>query len=376
MATVIYIIWLVTFLPFHLMLSSALAEAVLSCCVIADVVAIAIYFVPSIPGGVPFIALVVCFVLSMIIYAILFHRKVRMIKTILTVVDPDMTEEEKFQAFDAHRLDRDEKYAIMFLTVGFTEMCDCLLDWSLVHYIADHFDTNNSICSLVQIMAFFPGESRKLNSLFGRALKRRDLEIQNRFLIYQVYRINTLRQSSTSLQASEKLSELISHVFIILLHISAAILLFGIGIVTAGVELVDRKLGMMPIHDRIIETDPQSLGTESIDELADDVLAVRGIHHVIVGIFGIEQTKSLVVLGCQNRVFHSRQACATGEIAGIKKIGIEVFEIKIVFGIGYFFVLLYPFVTSRHCVKPEMNKHTKSIVHQPRRITGSLATNI
>ena len=207
-AALAYIMWFVDFLPFHLTWASTLAEAVMCCGIAADVIMIVIYFVPTIPGAVPLIAVLCVFVVAFIVFHIVFKYKVKKIVKILTLESQDWTENDKYQHFDDYRVDRSEKYVIMLLTRGFTERCDMFLDWSLVHYIVDHFESNHAICSVVQMVAFFPGESRKLNILFSKALKKRDLRLADRFLIYQVYRINTLRQSSTSLQASEKLSDL------------------------------------------------------------------------------------------------------------------------------------------------------------------------
>lgn len=203
-----YVMWFVDFLPFHLTWASTLAEAIMCCGIAADLIMIVIYFVPSIPGGVPLIGVLCVFVVAFIVFHIVFKFKVKKIVKILTVGSPDWNENDKYQHFDDCRVDRSEKYVIMLLTRGFTERCEMFLDWSLVHYIVDHFESNQAICSVVQMVSFFPGESRKLNILFSRAVRKRDLGLADRFLIYQVYRINTLRQSSTSLQASEKLSDL------------------------------------------------------------------------------------------------------------------------------------------------------------------------
>ena len=168
----------------------------------------------------------------------------------------------------------------------------------------------------------------------------------------------------------QKLGNLISHVFVILLHISAAILLFSIGIVTTGMDLVDRKFGVMPVNHRIIETNLQSFGTERVQKLAHDILAVGRVHYVVIGIFGIKQTKSLVVLGRQHRVFHTRRLCFSCPLAGIVKIGIEMIEIALIFLLGNKFRRFAPFVARTKRIQSEMNKHAKAVMHEPFGIPG------
>ena len=50
---------------------------------------------------------------------------------------------------------------------------------------------------------------------------------------------------------------------------------------------------------------------------------------------------------------------------GIKKIGIEITEIYVVFFLGNNFSGLDPLVTRRHGIQPEVDEHSKTVTDKP-----------
>ena len=61
---------------------------------------------------------------------------------------------------------------------------------------------------MIQIINFFPGESRLLSRMTMMLMAKRSLTFEQRFLIYQVYKVKTLRQFSSSSDSQIKLNEL------------------------------------------------------------------------------------------------------------------------------------------------------------------------
>lgn len=167
------------------------------------------------------------FIVSVIVNYFLFRHRYKIIGEALHIhQEKEVTEnaenqenqenppEQIFTENDFHEyykglgLDSSQTKAITYMHVGFTEMCEYFLNWSLTRYIVGTYKSTSAICSVIQLISFFPSEFRQLNNLFSLLSSRTDLSFANRFLIYQVYRIKTLRQSSSSSDANDRLSNL------------------------------------------------------------------------------------------------------------------------------------------------------------------------
>ncbi|OHT15458.1 Adenylate and Guanylate cyclase catalytic domain containing protein [Tritrichomonas foetus] len=139
----------------------------------------------------------------------LFKKRYEKIATDLFFPPNENKKDSEFMAyFEGLGLGYSEKLAITYLHVGLTQICPLFLNWSLVRFISQNYPSNYAICSTIQVLSYFPTEFRQMNSLFSLVTTRTDLNFINRFLIYQVYRIKTLRQSSTSSDANERLIKL------------------------------------------------------------------------------------------------------------------------------------------------------------------------
>ncbi|OHS95919.1 Adenylate and Guanylate cyclase catalytic domain containing protein [Tritrichomonas foetus] len=101
-----------------------------------------------------------------------------------------------------------EKKAITYLHVGFTEICPMFINWTFTKFLTKNLPTVNVTTTLLQIVSFFPTEYHQLNTLFSSLTNRMNLSFNTRFLIYQTYRIKALRQSSNSSDANERLIKL------------------------------------------------------------------------------------------------------------------------------------------------------------------------
>ena len=206
-----YILYRVMFMPYVSPASNPITAGGLTTIIINDVLSFIFYFIPSINHAIPLIATLCIFVVATIVFVIFFKKRTKKIIEHLTLdetLGAVTHEEERFDYYDSLGLSRNEKLALMYLHVGFKNMCPLFLDWSLLKYILQRHSSENAVCGCLQILNFFPGESRLLNRLTVTLTSRRNLNFVQRFLIFQVYKIKTLRQFSASSDSNLKLSEL------------------------------------------------------------------------------------------------------------------------------------------------------------------------
>ncbi|OHT02589.1 Adenylate and Guanylate cyclase catalytic domain containing protein [Tritrichomonas foetus] len=203
-----FILFHLAYMPFHQLYGNLLATSSIQTSIFLDIFMIIALHVKNIPRYVPFVIILVIIIGSMIVNYFLFKYRIKTVVRNLTYTNESMTDEEKIDNFNEIGLHLSEKKALMYLRIGFAKICDMFIDWSLIRYIASVYSSNSAIAACVQILAFFPGESRQLNAFFINATSKRSLGYAHRFLIYQVHRIKTLRQSSASSDANEKLADL------------------------------------------------------------------------------------------------------------------------------------------------------------------------
>src|SRR6185437_4815674 len=104
---------------------------------------------------------------------------------------------------------------------------------------------------------------------------------------------------------------------------------------------------------------------ESIHVFAHQVAVGLCIGGFIVGVFGVEQAKALVVFGGKHRVFHTGGFGLARPFNGIEEVGVKLVEIFLVFLVGHMLVMLYPLVAGGARVQTPMNKHAETRVCPP-----------
>lgn len=202
-------IYIIKRLPFHTKINNGVFIAVTLSAAIIEIKKIIASFVQE-----PFIgmtqlaivpvALVVCFIIAFIVV----NLKYKKIQKMLTDPEEPRSSEDKYTYFMDIGLNKNETIPILFLRVGFVKICDYFIDWSLVKFITHFYTSNKTVCSVLQILSYFPTEIRQMNSLFSVVSCKMDLKFDDRFLIYQAYRLKTLRQSSSPLDANERMMKL------------------------------------------------------------------------------------------------------------------------------------------------------------------------
>jgi len=195
-------------LPFLEQRSNILTSTIITSALFNDIVLIANrYF--GIQGKIPLVFIIIgVFFVFCIIFYFYISKKVKSIITDLSSSSETITDNEKTDKFYRLGLDKSLDRGLMYLHVGFVNACDLFLDWSLLKFLISVYPDNHAICSAIRILSLFPCETRLLNSFFSIVTSKRDLCQSHRFLVYEVHRVKTLRQSSTSLDANERLNEL------------------------------------------------------------------------------------------------------------------------------------------------------------------------
>ena len=163
----------------------------------------------------------------------------------------------------------------------------------------------------------------------------------------------------------QKFGHLVAHVFRIAAHVAALVELLMIDLIPERMKHVNGEIGMVPVNQRVVEADPQSLGPERIHDFAQQIASGRRIGNLVIGIFRIPQTESLMVLGGDDEVLHPRFTRRLGPLFRIEEIGVEEIEIDLVGFVIDLLVMANPFVPRRHRIKPPVNEHAETIVREP-----------
>lgn len=115
----------------------------------------------------------------------------------------DVIEEDFFE-----RNLKNEKNALFHLYIGIIKMSTHFLDWTLIKYLGSFNEQSDVLFELIRIVSWFPGESRFQNMIFRQAMARRKIDFRQRFILYQVDRIKSVRLSSSSIDVTEILNKM------------------------------------------------------------------------------------------------------------------------------------------------------------------------
>ena len=204
----LYLTYLMMFTPFVSMSTNVFITSVLVSSIPVELTVFIGYFATSIPKYVIYILAAAFFIIFSVVFAIVFKKRTKRITSDLQAKENMLTEEDKTQYFNSLYLDKNEHLAQVYFITGFIKMCPCFLDWSLFKYIIAVHTEEDLLCKCLQIINFFPGESRLMNRLVSALTSRRGLKLTHRFLFYQVMKVKLLRQFSASSDSNAKLNEL------------------------------------------------------------------------------------------------------------------------------------------------------------------------
>ena len=172
----------------------------------------------------------------------------------------------------------------------------------------------------------------------------------------------------------KQFGELVFHILAVLVHV-AAFVGFGAFLRVArsvGVLPVVCKVGMVPVDKRIIEANPDTLGTESLYERTDEVFAIRRVRYLEIGVLGVPHAEAFVVFCGDNHILYAGRLCISRPLLGVVQVGIKVLEIAVVIFVAYSLILLYPLVPCGQAVQPPMDEHAEPVVRPPGHALGFL----
>jgi hypothetical protein len=81
---------------------------------------------------------------------------------------------------------------------------------------------------------------------------------------------------------------------------------------------------MVPVQHGVVEANLETGCSNRLDRRGDDVLAIRRVHHRVVGQLRVPEAKALVVLGSQHYVLHARPLGLLDPVNGIEQVRVEV----------------------------------------------------
>jgi len=153
-----------------------------------------------------------CLIISVIIDCILFYTKFALLSTTIVIALFLLTFVIVFLIIIIYNskkvLKKDNNNELFMIRNLFINHCHDFIDLSLIKSISQSSSNTEVLCPCLQLLSFFPGEVRLMNSLMMKILDKRDIEFKDRFLIFQINKIKVLRQSSTSHETNSTLLDL------------------------------------------------------------------------------------------------------------------------------------------------------------------------
>jgi hypothetical protein len=77
-----------------------------------------------------------------------------------------LNDNRKCQYFTKLGIDKNQNYALKYLSTGIAQQCDLFIDLSLIQFIADFYHNAQIYSLLTQILCCFPNHSKIVNSFF------------------------------------------------------------------------------------------------------------------------------------------------------------------------------------------------------------------
>ena len=171
-------------------------------------------FISSANGLIVFIVFLVFIVLGFVGAFVFYTVQERLMKKkfyfesseeVKNAVPPD---DERLERLLSFNLDKSEAKALSELNYIVSHNIIAYLDFFLIKFITQHHNTINSLCHCIRILVCLPSNHRNMNLLYLEAIKRRDMNFYQRFMLSQVQKIKLLRQSASSTQTGERIKDL------------------------------------------------------------------------------------------------------------------------------------------------------------------------
>ena len=158
------------------------------------------------------IPLMILVAAAIIIYIILYAIRNRIFKQLCysSFVEENTkpSEDQKREYIESLKINTVDK-AQLYLQIGFEEMSDLFVDWSLFRYYFDAFpDKPELLVYMAWLVALFPSEIQLLHKYLTQRSKMHEISRYDQCLFFQIHRIHIFRQSSASHEASLDFSKI------------------------------------------------------------------------------------------------------------------------------------------------------------------------
>lgn len=193
-------------LPFVDVFTNSMSFGWFTGCLIGDVLMFILHFATKVNYKIPMILIFVSFLFFTFIGMVVNTIKVKKIVGLLMRVNK--TPEDANEYYRELNLDQDMSKALLYFKIAFQNYCPCYYDMTLANFIAENFDEEIIIATVLQIITFFPMETRLQSRFQLLLMKRRKLSVPAQFLLFQIEAIKSLRQFSASSLAKLKLVDL------------------------------------------------------------------------------------------------------------------------------------------------------------------------
>ncbi|OHS98930.1 hypothetical protein TRFO_34730 [Tritrichomonas foetus] len=148
---------------------------------------------------------IVIFPISCVICYIINIKRRNKILNYLMGPDHIMTEMEKYQYFDSKYFSN-ENDLIMYIHVGVSYHSPLILDFTFIKYALDNYQLPNIVFTILQVVSLFPSEQQLFSYCMSIAINyEKDIRLSQAYLLYQVRRVNYIRQRAMSKEASKEL---------------------------------------------------------------------------------------------------------------------------------------------------------------------------
>src|SRR6266851_3048659 len=118
-------------------------------------------------------------------------------------------------------------------------------------------------------------------------------------------------------------------------------------------------VGMVPVHERVVEADAQAFGAGGVDILADEIALGSLLGGAVVGELGVEVAEALVVLGRHDHVLHAGGLGEFGPGAREARLGVELFVQRQVLDDRDCLGLHGPLVPAILAIEAEVDEHAE-----------------
>lgn len=182
------------------------AFAVLASSLVLDVLMFILNIYTKVTILIPIIASYSLFVITLIVGHFLLKALCK--KYIRKLKSRGNSEEtvNDTEFFKSLNIDSNSKEALKYFRLGLASRAESFTDWSLAKFIvAAYKDDINVLCSVLQIVTFFPMNKLLSDVLFNLISKKTKEKFWQKFTIYQSYKIKVLRQSSIPLESNERM---------------------------------------------------------------------------------------------------------------------------------------------------------------------------